>query len=568
MTEPIGCLVLTLPGGLTQEFALTPGTITLGRAPYNDIVLGGSQASRIHAHLQCSASGIVVTDAGSTNGTLVNGERVERAALVPGDSIEMGGSMLRFESTASPREPEQTLINTEADLDATLARSTLSMTLSDTSATRLAIHVPGRTWEVPLAQDALLIGRQAGSDVVLDLPRVSRHHARIEAQGRAYVIRDLGSTNGVWVGSQRIEQHTLRDGDTIRIGSAQLVFKHGFAAEDLTLVDVPVSTRKRPRVPVVVIPGFMGSELWRGSERLWPNPRAIITNPELFRLSEDDPVTVRGLANEMVIVPNLIKQEQYGRLGDYLVEALGYERDKDLLEFGYDWRQDLRLSARKLGATIEDWQAGRDDALGPVTIVAHSMGCLVARYYVERLGGRACVGRLILIGGPHEGAPRTLEAFAFGQQPFLVGRLAARFQRVMVSFPSVYTILPTSTCVYDAGGRPLDPYGDESWALAECRAHITSARAFRRELGSRSSVPTVCVFGYGQKTSVRVHVEETASGRWDRIRFEREDRGDGMVPEENALIKGAEIHPVLQQHGSLYVDNDVKMRLKLELTRG
>ena len=41
-----------------------------------------------------------------------------------------------------------------------------------------------------------------------------------------------------------------------------------------------------------------------------------------------------------------------------------------------------------------------------------------------------------------------------------------------------------------------------------------------------------------------------------------------MVPEENALVKGAEIHPVLQQHGSLYVDNDVKMRLKLELTKG
>ena len=41
-----------------------------------------------------------------------------------------------------------------------------------------------------------------------------------------------------------------------------------------------------------------------------------------------------------------------------------------------------------------------------------------------------------------------------------------------------------------------------------------------------------------------------------------------MVPEENALVEGAEIHPVLQQHGSLYVDNDVKMRLKLELTRG
>ncbi|MFC2030378.1 FHA domain-containing protein [Chloroflexota bacterium] len=567
MTKTLGSLVLNLPNGLTQEFALTPGTITLGRAPYSDIVLGGADASRIHARIECSASGCVLTDAGSTNGTRINGERVDRAALGPGDTVEIGRYKLRFQVAGPSREPERMLIDTVADLDATLAHSTLSMTLNDTSATRLAIHVPGRTWEVPLVQDGLLIGRQAGSDIVLDLPKVSRHHARIENRGRTFVIRDLGSTNGVWLGGQRIEEYTLQDGDTVRIGSAQLVFKNGFRTEDLTLVDARIPSSTQPRVPVVVVPGFMGSELWRGSERLWPNPRAIVTHPEIFRLSDDDRVTVRGLANEMVIVPNLIKQEQYGRLGDYLVEALGYERGKDLLEFGYDWRQDLRQSARKLGETIESWQARDGETQGPVSIVAHSMGCLVARYYVERLGGKARVGRLILIGGPHEGAPRTLEAFAFGQQPFLVGRLAAAFQRIMVSFPSVYTILPTSASVFDAGGRPLDPYGDESWALAECRAHIANARAFRQELGTRSSVPAVCVFGYGQKTSVRVQVEETASGRWDKIRFTREDRGDGMVPEENALLEGAEIHPVLQQHGSLYVDSDVKMRLKLELTR-
>ena len=40
-----------------------------------------------------------------------------------------------------------------------------------------------------------------------------------------------------------------------------------------------------------------------------------------------------------------------------------------------------------------------------------------------------------------------------------------------------------------------------------------------------------------------------------------------MIPETSAVLERAEIHPVQQHHGSLYADNDVKMRLKLELTR-
>ena len=49
----------------------------------------------------------------------------------------------------------------------------------------------------------------------------------------------------------------------------------------------------------------------------------------------------------MVIVPNLITFDQYNLLGDYLVQELGYEREKNFIEFAYDWRQDVRQSARR-----------------------------------------------------------------------------------------------------------------------------------------------------------------------------------------------------------------------------
>src|SRR5690606_35753595 len=106
--------------------------------------------------------------------------------------------------------------------------------------------------------------------------------------------------------------------------------------------------------------------------------------PEFFSYTENPQLEARGIVNEVVIVPNLIKQEQYSRMGDYLVEELGYVRGETLLEFAYDWRQDVRISARHLAESVANWKA-----LRPITLIGHSLGTLVSRYYVERLGGKA-----------------------------------------------------------------------------------------------------------------------------------------------------------------------------------
>ncbi len=81
---------------------------------------------------------------------------------------------------------------------------------------------------------------------------------------------------------------------------------------------------------------------------------------------------------------------------------MGYEREKNFIEFAYDWRQDVRQSARDLAKFIEGW-----NVQGPITIIAHSLGTLVSRYYVEMLGGKKKVGRLMLIGGPHQACRRS-----------------------------------------------------------------------------------------------------------------------------------------------------------------
>jgi len=565
MTQ-FGKLILSLSNGQEQEFLLEKSAITLGRSATSDITLSDAKVSRVHARLQCNTTDCTLTDLGSANGIRVNGVAVERALLAPGDVIGLGDSTLRFVIDTPAFEPEIMAIDSEADLDATLAQATVPMTLTNTDLPRLAIHTPDRTWEVLLTQESLTIGRHTGSDLLLDQAKASRHHARIERVGDGFRLRDLGSTNGTWLGSQRIDARLLRHGDTIRIGDARLVFKAGFGLEDLTLVEeqrrLTDLTRTLSRPPVVFVPGMMGSQLWRGNERLWPDVKRLFTQPEIYRFQADQGFQAHGIVGEVVVIPNLIKQQQYSRLGDYLEEALGYQRGQDLLEFAYDFRQDNRISAQQLAMMIDHWQVAP-----PITLIAHSLGCLVSRYYVERLGGKQKVGRLILLGGPHNGFPKAVSNLLVGPDFLPFGLMSNRMRDVLATFPSMYQTLPINATVVDQEGRPIDLFADERWLPAPQRPFLREAKAFRHELGLHSSVPTVSIFGYGLKTISSIQVQRDAEGRWQKVDFVTQDSGDASIPEASAVLAGSEIHPVQQHHGALYVDSDVKMRLKLELTK-
>jgi pSer/pThr/pTyr-binding forkhead associated (FHA) protein len=561
MTDSFGKLTLIFPNGIEQEFTLGKTGVTLGRGLTNDIVLTDTRVSRTHASLECGQAGCTLIDLGSANGTLVNGNRVTRTALSPGDIITLGGSTLRFSVAPAQVESNVTIIDSESELDATLAHATLSMSLNDTSQARLVVFSPQGTWEVPI-EDALNIGRQPGNDVVIDHERTSRQHARLERRGKAYILRDLGSTNGTLMGEERINEHVLSNGDTFRIGNAQLVFKDGFSAEQMTIADGTFSNRQALRRPVVFVPGMMGSELWLGNEQIWPNVKYLFKNPEIYRLSDDVPIEARDLVGEVVIVPNLIKLEKYRRLGDYLVEELGYTRGVDLLEFGYDWRQDVRRSSQKLTQAIEDWGVNL-----PITLIGHSLGTLVSRYYVEHLGGKKKVERLLLLGGPHQGAPKAATSMLMGPNILPFGLMGERLRQVLATFPSSFQILPDYPCAVDQHGNEINMLVDESWLPDAHRPLLRMARQFRKELGRKSSVPTLSVFGYGIKTILRIITRRDPQGAWQDVKFDIGTGGDASVPESSAVLGGTEIHPVRQYHGALYNDNDVKMRLKLELTR-
>ena len=79
---------------------------------------------------------------------------------------------------------------------------------------------------VPLEQAPILIGRGADAAIRLDDDYVSTRHARIGSSNGTFYVEDLGSTNGTYIGSQRLTQATaIQLGSQVRVGKTTLELK-------------------------------------------------------------------------------------------------------------------------------------------------------------------------------------------------------------------------------------------------------------------------------------------------------------------------------------------------------
>jgi hypothetical protein len=91
-------------------------TVSIGRSRSCDLRLPGGDASRRHAEIAGGPDGFTLTDLGSTNGTFVNDQRIQKHELQPGDRIEIGNSMITFcqvggglENVGLERDRERTI---------------------------------------------------------------------------------------------------------------------------------------------------------------------------------------------------------------------------------------------------------------------------------------------------------------------------------------------------------------------------------------------------------------------------------------------------------------------------
>lgn len=222
---------------------------------------------------------------------------------------------------------------------------------------------------------------------------------------------------------------------------------------------------------VVVLPGIMGSTLQRDGQLVWaPSGRATIQAIQTFGRSvggltlpdgigdehPGDGVVAVGLMPDLHVLPGIwTPLKGYDRLLARL-RSLGYReatagKPGNLLPVPYDWRLSCRYNGQLLKAIVESalerWRAqGGAYRNAQATFVCHSMGGLVARWYIEQCGGAEVTRKLITLGTPYRGAARALHQLVNGVHKGL-GPLAADLTGFARSLPSIHQLVPEYACI-------------------------------------------------------------------------------------------------------------------------
>ncbi len=89
-------LVLSFDGEMVKEYEITKPRMTIGRRPHHDIAIDNLAVSGDHAVILQQGNNLILEDGGSTNGTKINGQNVEKHTLQNGDVIEIGKFHLKF----------------------------------------------------------------------------------------------------------------------------------------------------------------------------------------------------------------------------------------------------------------------------------------------------------------------------------------------------------------------------------------------------------------------------------------------------------------------------------------
>ncbi len=137
----------------------------------------------------------------------------------------------------------------------------------------------GRSTKSVIDDFPFIIGRNATCNLTVESGRVSREHAEVVRHGSGYLIRDLRSTNGVYINGEKLDEHVLVDGDTVSIADFEFDF-HCPAAETarqtvtLTMED-RVQASAPAQDPHLLIQALRTVNQWSGLKRIDPGLLSI-----------------------------------------------------------------------------------------------------------------------------------------------------------------------------------------------------------------------------------------------------------------------------------------------------
>ena len=331
---------------------------------------------------------------------------------------------------------------------------------------------------------------------------------------------------------------------------------------------------------LVIIPGITGSVLSRNGEEIWGlSGEAIVGNLlSLGRnlkhlqlpdgIGDEDPndgVQATRLMSDLHLLPGLWTIDGYSNLikslsSRFTLTNVTEERAGNLLLFPYDWRLSNVVSAKRLAQIasreLERWQKQSNNPEAKLILICHSMGGLVARWFLEQINGsREITRRLITIGTPYQGSINALGTLVNGFSKGL-GPLRLNLTEMIRSFPSMYQLLPTYPST-DPGSGQLQKLSEVSVPNLESH-RVRDALDFHQQISPSQEANEYLL------NAIKGHIQPTAQSamiKGDRIEPLREYEGknfggDGTVPRPSS-------HPpewtdgddravfAAQKHGSL-----------------
>jgi pSer/pThr/pTyr-binding forkhead associated (FHA) protein len=210
-----------------KDHSLRPGQTKIGAGPGVDVAISNDTALGLQAVLDLgSDNAVVIRRAREGADVRVNGVNlgIEPTPLIHGDKVEIGGVEILY---SDDKKVGATQFVSKSDIAAQAAKRAGPARATAATGGRLVSLVDGKEYQIA---DGVTFGREAGSDVVVAQPEVSRRHASISPTPEGYVLKDH-STNGIWVNGTRVQgSQLLARADVVRVGTEEFRFYADVAA--------------------------------------------------------------------------------------------------------------------------------------------------------------------------------------------------------------------------------------------------------------------------------------------------------------------------------------------------
>jgi pSer/pThr/pTyr-binding forkhead associated (FHA) protein len=214
-------MIVSIDGVVIKEVQLSKDRTTLGRRPYNDIVIDNLAVSGEHAVLLMNGNDVHLEDLNSTNGTYVNGKAVKKQLLQNADTIEIGKYKIKYVNEAPGASFEKTMIIKPGSMPPPVPAPAQQ-------------HAPAAAAPEPVAVRGsikVLSGAAAGREVALvkvvtTIGKPGVAVASITKRPQGFVVAHVEGTtrptiNGTVIGAEPVP---LRHGDLLELAGTQMQF--------------------------------------------------------------------------------------------------------------------------------------------------------------------------------------------------------------------------------------------------------------------------------------------------------------------------------------------------------